>query len=584
MCKQDESMQMDEKEILESLRAQNKELQMQNKKLLRQLSLLERKIERFGLVVTARDKLSTMLKDEREKQENYLRKLMESSPNILIIVDNDRRVTYCSKRFSEVAGFSDFDAVEGRHITDVLKQSADDEFTGRMLEGIRRAVETGETVTIEAFDCFRHFPKPHILGVNITASYDSDGVMNALLIIMLDITEIRITQQKAEQASRVKSEFLSNMSHEMRTPMNAIIGMTLIGKSAAGIEKKDLAFAKIENASTHLLGVINDILDMSKIEANKFELAPQIFRFESMFQAIVNMLKFRVDEKHQEFFMHIDKQIPQTLFGDDMRLAQVITNLLSNAVKFTPEYGILSLDACLLKEENGVCTIQITVTDTGIGISEEQQGRLFHSFVQAENSTSRKFGGTGLGLAISKRIIEMMGGEIWVVSELGKGSTFGFTIDAVHRDDQPAFESEELPVEETDDFGGCSLLLVEDIEINREIALELLESTGLAIDCAENGVEAVAMFAAAPEKYDMILMDVQMPEMDGYEATRRIRAFDAARAATIPIIAMTANVFREDIEKCLTSGMNAHLGKPLDINELLKTLRVYLAQVRIEAR
>jgi signal transduction histidine kinase/DNA-binding response OmpR family regulator len=518
----------------------------------------------------------------------------------------------------------------------------------------------------------------------------------------------------AEEASRAKSDFLANMSHEMRTPMNAIIGMTAIAKTSEDLERKDYCLQKVEEASTHLLGVINDILDMSKIEANKFELSPDRFNFEKMLQKVVNVVSFRVDEKKLRFTVYIDRDIPPELIGDDQRIAQVVTNLLSNAVKFTPENGAIHLEARLLEKEtekeNGPCTLQISVADTGIGISEEQQSRLFTSFQQAESGTSRKFGGTGLGLAISKRIVEMMGGRIGVESEPGKGSTFAFTLKAERTsgerprllnenvnwnnvrllvvDDnryildyfgeiargiglacdtaesgeqalamidrngayniyfvdwkmpgmngieltrrikaangeskavvimisstewtaiegdaknagvnkfipKPLFPSaivdylneclgrglpapEKTQPEETASFEGKRLLLAEDVEINREIVLSLLEPTLLAIDCAENGAEAVRLFSESPERYDMIFMDVQMPEMDGYEATRRIRALGPPKAREIPIVAMTANVFREDIERCLAAGMNDHIGKPLDLDEVLSMLRKYL--------
>jgi signal transduction histidine kinase/CheY-like chemotaxis protein len=538
---------------------------------------------------------------------------------------------------------------------------------------------------------------------------DKNGEKIGYIIVTTDVTEIQQAREKAEQANRAKSDFLSNMSHEMRTPMNAIIGMTSIGKSASDIEKKDYAFSKIGDASTHLLGVINDILDMSKIEANKFELSPAEFDFEKMLQKVVNVVNFRVEEKRQNFSAHLDGAIPRTLIGDDQRLAQVLTNLLSNAVKFTPEGGSIRVETRLLKEEKGKCTIQIKVTDSGIGLSQEQQSRLFRSFEQAESSTSRKFGGTGLGLAISKRIVEMMGGQIWVESEPGKGSTFAFTVEAMRGaekyasllrpgvnwknirvlvvDDDPelcqyfseiagrleiacdtviggeealalvdkngpydiyfvdwkmpgmdginlsrrikakwtdksvvvmisaaewntladeaksagvdkflpkplfpssiadcvneclgvgARIAEEMPAEKMDNFENRCILLAEDMELNREIVLALLEPARLQIDCAENGVEVVQMFADAPEKYEMIFMDMQMPEMNGLEATRRIRAMDVPNAKRIPIVAMTANVFREDIEKCIEAGMNDHVGKPLDLEEVLAKLHKYL--------
>jgi len=407
--------------------------------------------------------------------------------------------------------------------------------------------------------------------------------------------ELVIQSEEARSASRAKSAFLANMSHEIRTPMNAIIGMSAIGKSDSGIERKDYCFAKIEDASRHLLGIINDILDMSKIEANKFELSPEKFVFENMIQSAVNVVNFRIDEKKQKFAVHIDKEIPGILIADDQRLAQVVTNLLWNAVKFTPELGSIDLDARFLGEKDGLCSVEITVRDTGIGISPEQRENLFCSFQQAEASTARRYGGTGLGLAISKNIVEMMGGTIRVESELGKGSAFTFTVlaekdSAAGGAANSAAGADRGQKEGKRDldglFAGRRVLLAEDVEINREIVLALFERTRLEIDCAENGAVAVHKFNEAPGRYDLIFMDIQMPEMDGYEATRRIRAIEAGRNAgagggaafpkQIPIIAMTANVFREDIEKCLEAGMNSHVGKPLNFSEVLDKLKAVL--------
>jgi len=408
------------------------------------------------------------------------------------------------------------------------------------------------------------------------------GIVFAAALIFV-LIRVDSAKNKSEEESRHKSAFLANMSHEIRTPLNAIIGMTAIGKSAADIERKDYCFTKVGDASHHLLGVINDILDMSKIEASRFELSPKEFDFGKLIQRVVNVFNFRMEEKKQKLMIDIDKAIPDTLNADDQRLAQIITNLLGNAVKFTPENGSVSLAARFLGEENGVCTIQIAVTDTGIGISGEQQAKLFQSFQQAESSTTRKYGGTGLGLAISKNIVEMMGGKIWVQSEPGKGSIFAFTIQAKRGKgekqgllDSNANQDEQAHTDITGIFAGLRILLAEDVDINREIVMALLEPTLLKIDTAENGSVAVKKFAEAPEKYDMIFMDLQMPEMDGYEATRRIRAMNVPEAKTIPIVAMTANVFREDVEKCLEAGMNSHIGKPLDLNEALDKLRAYL--------
>jgi hemerythrin-like metal-binding protein len=425
-------------------------------------------------------------------------------------------------------------------------------------------------------------------------SADEEEILKSGSLLMANAFMRNETHQKLEQsiktaeaASRAKSDFLANMSHEIRTPMNAIIGMTSIAKSSPEVERKNYCLDKIEDASVHLLGVINDILDMSKIEANKFELSLAEFDFEKMLRNVENIISFRVIEKEQHLTITIGKNIPRYMIGDDQRLAQVITNLLGNAVKFTPNGGSISLEACFLKEEEGLCTIEIRVTDTGIGISQEQQTRVFSSFEQAETSTSRKFGGTGLGLAISKQIVSLMGGEISIESELGRGSTFSFTVQVKRGRPPQNRESAALSAPQSslpaggdsdgeNQFEGCRVLLAEDVEINQEIVLALLEPSGLRIDCAKNGREALEMWTAAPDSYDMIFMDVQMPEMDGYEAARRIRGMDIPQARTVPIVAMTANVFREDIEKCLEAGMNDHIGKPLNIDSVLDILRKYL--------
>jgi CheY-like chemotaxis protein len=389
--------------------------------------------------------------------------------------------------------------------------------------------------------------------------------------------------EAAETANKAKSIFLANMSHEIRTPMNAIVGMTTVGKTAPDMERKTYCFSKIEEASKHLMGVINDILDMSKIEANKLELTYADFNFREMIQRIVNVNNINMNEKNQTLTVNIDPAIPEFLISDEQRLSQVITNLLGNAIKFTPQNGSITLRAeCITGtgEEEDVCAIKFSVSDTGIGISHEQQDKLFQPFHQAESSTSREFGGSGLGLSISKNIVEMMNGRIWVDSDLGKGAAFYFTIKAKRsgkttQTEQPAVtdNAEKLPFL----FKGQSILLVEDMEINREIVLALLEPTQLTIDCAENGEEAIKLFTKEPDKYGMIFMDVQMPLMDGYKTTMAIRALDVQRAKTIPIVAMTANVFRDDVEKCLASGMNSHIGKPLNFDEVMIKLRTYLS-------
>ena len=418
--------------------------------------------------------------------------------------------------------------------------------------------------------------------------FNENGIPKTLEGFYTDITEQR-RLEAAESANRAKSDFLSSMSHEMRTPLNAIIGMTTIGNKTDDIEKKTHALNKIGDASSHLLGMVNDILDMAKIEANKLELMPSVFEFRHTVDKVLTVIQFRVDEKQQVMTVDIDDSIPRFVIGDDQRLSQVLINILWNAVKFTHEGGKIHLQVSLTDKNDESYKLQIEISDNGIGISPAQQTRMFEIFEQADNETGRSYGGTGLGLAIAKRIIEMMGGAIWVESELGKGAKFTFTVivDGVTEDTDISEYPDISAIEKSNEksvgiFTNKHLLVVEDVEINREILISLLEESGLIIDYAENGKEAVDMVSAAPEKYDIILMDLQMPIMSGLEATERIRklleerGFPVQKEKRLPIIAMTANVFKEDIEACLRAGMDDHLGKPLDIDKLIDKLRMYL--------
>lgn len=530
----------------------------------------------------------------------------------------------------------------------------------------------------------------------------------------LEATVIRRTSE-LELASRAKSDFLSNMSHEMRTPMNAIIGMAKIAEGTNDISRLRYCLSIIGASSSHLLRIINDILDMSKIEAGKLELHNAPLNIEHMLIGICSMILDKTKEKQQTLNVSIDPSMQLSYVGDELRLSQVITNLLSNATKFTPQGGAIQLSVALKESTDTQARLLFSVTDNGIGMTEEQKNRLFNTFSQADGSIAQRFGGTGLGLAISKSIVEKMGGSIWVESKPEQGSSFSFdvlferlplpqatdvlqgirpeeltvlfiennndfrergltivnsfgmhchavatlgqaqeklrmaqnngtpysavfagfpltepnnmvedlklltsaaraetiiitasflewsTIEPqaaelnLHRVIfRPVFPSAVLnsisevagkavartPVVENvldgpPDFSDLSLLLVEDVDINREIFASLLEETGIHIDMAVNGQEAVEAFQNNPEAYNIIIMDLQMPIMDGHTATRTIRSLNHPNAQNIPIIAMTANAFTEDIEKCLESGMNDHTRKPIDVEELIKKIQIH---------
>lgn len=374
-------------------------------------------------------------------------------------------------------------------------------------------------------------------------------------------------RDQAEAANRAKSAFLSNMSHEMRTPLNAITGMAAIGVRTADENKKNHSFAKIEEASAHLLSLVNDILDMSKLEANTLEITSTAFSARKVIEEARESVAAQLEAKAQTLDASVDSEIPDMLSGDALRLSQVLRQLLSNAVKFTGEQGKIGLRAFVRDQDSEACTLQFEITDTGIGISAEQQANLFRVFEQADNSASRSFGGTGLGLALSKRLVSAMGGDIWVESVLGKGSTFLFTV-RLGRCGQRTSRFEESQR----DYAGKRALLAEDNEVNQEIVLAMLEMMGLEADCAENGKEAYDMFIANPGRYNLILMDIQMPVMDGVEATELIRKSDSE----IPIIAVTANLSPDDVKKYIQSGINNYIGKPLSYERFLEVLGEYL--------
>jgi len=389
-------------------------------------------------------------------------------------------------------------------------------------------------------------------------------------LMIYDVTDA-VGKELAEKSSRTRSEFLSRMSHEMRTPMNAIMGMTSLAKNVVEIEKRNEMLDKINDSSCHLLSLIDDILEMSDIEEDKLHLELSEFSFAAMIRAALKRINADLTKKSQTLSIDVDPSIPDKLIGDERRLAQVIMNLLSNAVKFTQEYGLICLNAFVRELAGETLTIQIEVIDNGIGISEEHLKKLYIPFEQVDGGIDRKFGGTGLGLPICKHIIGLMGGEIQVESELGKGSRFSFTAKTRLR----------APGAQDDDqvsLDGKRLLLVEDVEVNRFIVMTMLEDTGLQITCAENGLEAVTLFSENPADFDLIIMDINMPLMDGVEATRRIRASDNTKGASIPIIAMTANVLSSDVKKYLECGMNDHIGKPVNYDKLLGKLYLHLKQ------
>lgn len=518
----------------------------------------------------------------------------DAIPDAIALFDISRALVYRNHAMNEFIKRHGFDASDSQFLAKILARTVATNWKEKEKSDVQVNAlfsplftpDAGNAVTYTADIVLQEYMYAMTLKRSGNQQHVNPAVDSLCVMLLLtDITGIAKARVEAEAASKAKSDFLSRMSHEIRTPLNAVMGMTQIALKTDDVEKTRACLKQIDSSSTHLLGVINDILDFSKLEADKLYLEPVEFSLIDDISFVVSMMQSRAKERRISIRLELGEIRNGSLFADSLRLNQALINLLSNAIKFSPSDGEVRLIVKELADAGGqgagtedeTSVYYFEVIDEGIGISEEQAAKLFQPFEQADGSIARSYGGTGLGLVISKNIVEMMGGMITLKSKRGEGSRFSFTIRCPASNKKLAKEAETDEVEAMPDFSGKRCLIVDDIDINRDILGEILEGTGIAIEMASNGTEALSCFEKSHENYyDIILMDIQMPVMDGCTATEKIRSMRREDAKTLPIIAMTADVIQEDVSKMREAGMNEHLGKPIDMGKLFKTLREFL--------
>ena len=569
-------------DLLQVVQAQNVAL-ADTRKLADRLSRQRSELREANASLTAEIAARKQTEEELDERESTFQTLLESASEGIVIVSEQGIIKMVNVRLLSLFGYSRNEMLG--HAIEMLvppRWAKQHEEHRIHFVGQPRNRSMGAALDIVAQ---RKDGSEFPVDVSLSHVHTRQGIV--VMAFIADVSErkkiekdLALARDQAMEASRLKSEFLATMSHEIRTPMNSIIGISeLLLETGLNEEQEKLA-RLVKDAGANLLNIINDILDTSKIEAGKLYLEYIDFDLWSEIEIVTAMMKTKAEEKQIVLIAQVVSDVPRRVHGDPGRLRQVLINLLSNAIKFTLE-GTVELHIALENLDDRQATVFFSVKDTGVGIPVSVQSQLFQPFVQADGSTTRKFGGTGLGLAICRKLLELMGGRIGVKSQEGKGSTFWFTVPyglaneeglphIVQQSHQPA---SYFPCQKADK-SSSKILLVEDNEVNTLIALKNLERLGYCADRVANGREALE--ALQQHAYALVLMDCQMPEMDGFDATRAIRASERQKGGHVPIVAMTANAMVEDRDRCLAAGMDDYISKPIDRNSLASILENWI--------
>jgi PAS domain S-box-containing protein len=576
---------------IRNLEEENRQLKKEYRSLVRRQETTRITIERSKMYIASHEKFLITVINEKTKQEEYFSLLMENTQEIMLLLDQNLHFVYCSKTFLRQAGIPGFDLIKDQEFQNVFARTADKaslDYLSDLLDRAineRRAFVGSRTMDIGMKGNHRHYTI--LLIPMVDEKEDAQGI----LVLFQDMTDVIRAKEQAEQANRAKSSFLARMSHEIRTPLNAILGLSEVELQNSHPQGARINLEKIYGSGTLLLEIVNDILDISKIESGSFEIFPIGYEFASLINDTVQLNIMRIGTKPIEFKLEIDETIPAKLYGDEVRVKQILNNLLSNAFKYTDAGEVRFSISWERRGDDAWLTF--TVKDTGRGIKEKDLAALFSEYTQFDMTANRRVEGTGLGLSITKGLVEMMMGTITVESEYLKGSTFRASLPQGILDEKPL--GAEMAgnlcgfrfIEDRSRSRGNTLirsympygkvLVVDDLPTNLDVMTGLLMPYGLKVDTAASGQEALERVRAEKVRYDVIFMDHMMPDMDGTEATRKVRnEIDTEYARTVPIIALTANAITGSREMFLENGFNDFISKPIDIKRLDTVLNQWI--------